>query len=157
MTDVGVAIEDLELGPIDYLVIEYPNGRPTGEALPYLLDLVDRGLVRILDVGIVAKAPDGSFESLRSEDLADLGESGLAVFEGASSGILDDSDLEQVAAVIGDGAVGAILVYENTWAGPFAAALRRAGGQLVSSGRIPVQAVLDALAEIQGADEEGDN
>lgn len=142
--------EDFELGPIDYLVLEYPNGRPTGEAVPHLLDLIDRGLIRILDFGIVVKADDGSFRSVALSELPAVGADALTVFEGVETGILDEEDLAQIAAVIDNGSFGVIIVYENSWAAPFATALRRAGAQLVSSGRIPVQAVLEALEATEG-------
>lgn len=137
--------DDVELGPIDYIVIEYPDGRPTGEALPYLIDLVDRGLVRILDVTLLAKDADGDVAVLSMDDLQEAGD--FAIFEGASSGLLDEGDIAEAAAILTPGAVGAILVYENTWAAPFATALRRAGAQLIASGRIPVNAILAALEE----------
>ncbi|HQR80007.1 MAG TPA: DUF6325 family protein [Actinomycetota bacterium] len=137
--------DDVELGPIDYIVIEYPDGRPTGEALPYLIDLVDRGLVRILDVTLLAKDADGDVAVLSMDDLQEAGD--FAIFEGASSGLLDEGDIADAAAILTPGAVGAILVYENTWAAPFATALRRAGAQLIASGRIPVNAILAALEE----------
>lgn len=136
---------DIELGPIDYLVVEYPDGRPTGEALPYLLDLVDRGIVRILDVGFILKDPDGQHRRIERSDVEADDDSPLAVFEGAATGLLSSDDLDQVATVIGEGSAAGVLVYEDCWAGPFATALRRAGAQLVASGRIPVQAVLAAL------------
>ena len=135
--------DDVELGPIDYIVIEYPDGRPTGEALPYLIDLVDRGLVRILDVTLLAKDADGDVAVLSMDDLQEAGD--FAIFEGASSGLLDEGDIAEAAAILTPGAVGAILVYENTWAAPFATALRRNGAELIANGRIPVQAVLVAL------------
>lgn len=145
MTDVTAEpTEELELGPIDYIVVEYPNGHPTGEALPYLIDLVDRGIVRILDMALVVKAEDGSHHGVTLAELPEVAPE-FAVFEGASTGMLDDEDLAETAGIIEPGSAAAILVYENSWAGPFAAAVRRAGGQLVSSGRIPTQAVLAAL------------
>ncbi len=130
-----------EMGPIDYLIVEWPGRQPTGEALPYLIDLVDRGLIRILDLAFIAKAEDGSVAAL---EIADLGDE-IAAFEGASSGLLGDDDVEQAGAALEPGTAAALLVYENRWAGPFAAAVRKSGGQLVASGRIPVQAVLAAL------------
>jgi hypothetical protein len=130
-----------EMGPIDYLIVEWPGRQPTGEALPYLIDLVDRGLIRILDLAFIAKAEDGSVAAL---EIADLGDE-IGAFEGASSGLLGDDDVEEAGAALEPGTAAALLVYENRWAGPFAAAVRNSGGQLVASGRIPVQAVLAAL------------
>jgi hypothetical protein len=129
-----------EMGPIDYVLVEWTGRQPTGEAVPHLIDLVDRGLIRILDLAFIAKAEDGSVAGL---ELADLGDAvaEYAVFEGASSGLLGDDDIEALEP----GTSAALLVYENSWAAPFASAVRRSGGQLVASGRIPVQAVLAAL------------
>jgi len=133
-----------EMGPIDYLLIEWPDRQPTGEAMPYLVDLVDRGLIRILDLAFIAKGEDGAVAALEISDLGEEVEA-FAVFEGASSGLLSDEDYEEAAGALEPGTSAALLVYENRWAGPLAAALRRSGGQLVASGRIPVQDVLAAL------------
>jgi Family of unknown function (DUF6325) len=133
-----------EMGPIDYLIVEWPDRQPTGEAAPHLIDLVDRGLIRILDLTFIAKAEDGSVAVLEIADLGDAVEA-FAAFEGASSGLLSDEDTTEAAAVLEPGTSAALLVYENLWAAPFAAAVRRTGGQLVASGRIPIQAVLAAL------------
>jgi hypothetical protein len=132
---------DVEMGPIDYLVVEWPGRQPTGEAAPYLLDLVDRGLIRILDLAFIAKGEDGSVARL---ELADLGDE-FAVFLGASSGLVSDDDTEEVAAALEPGTSAALLVYENSWAAPFATAMRRSGAQLVAGGRIPTQALIAAL------------
>ena len=124
--------DDLDqMGPIDYLVLEFPGNRMTGEAFPLLVDLVDRGVVRILDLVFVRKETDGELD--------------LAVFEGVSSGLVGEDDIQEAGNVLEPGSSAGILVYENLWAAPFAAAVRRSGGQLVASGRIPVQAVLAAL------------
>lgn len=138
------------MGPIDYLVVEFPGSRMTGEGLPLLVDLVDRGIIKILDLLFIRKELDGSVAGLEIADLDSDGKLDLMVFEGASSGLLDKEDIADAASVIEPGSSAGILVYENVWAGPFAAAVRRGGGQLVASGRIPVQAILaqlDAAAE----------
>ncbi len=135
----------IDTGPIDYLVIEFPGNRMTGEAFPLLVDLVDRGLVRILDLVFLRKDIDGSVAGLALSDLNGDGELDLSVFEGASSGLLGEDDVREAGEVLEPGSSAGILVYENVWAAPFAAAIRRSGGQLVASGRIPVQAVLSAL------------
>jgi hypothetical protein len=135
---------ELEMGPIDYLVVEWPGRQPTGAAAPYLIDLVDRGLIRILDLAFIAKDEDGSVARLEIADLGDEVEE-YAVFAGASSGLLSDEDTDEAAAALEPGTSAALLVYENAWAGPFAAAVRRSGGQLVASGRIPTQALIAAL------------
>lgn len=132
------------MGPIDYILVEWPGRQPNGEVAPHLVDLVDRGLIRVLDLIFVAKDEDGNVGGL---ELADLGDGGaeLSVFAGASSGLLSDEDVAEAGEVMEHGTSAALLVFENTWAGPFAAAVRRSGGQLAASGRIPVQAVLAAL------------
>jgi hypothetical protein len=140
-----------EMGPIDYLIVEWPGRQPTGEALPHLIDLVDRGLIRILDLAFIAKAEDGSVATLEIADLGD--EIGVfADFEGASSGLLGDDDVEEAGNALEPGASAALLVFENSWAAPFAAAVRRSGGQLVASGRIPVQDVLAALDAVEASE-----
>lgn len=133
-----------EMGPIDYILIEWPGRQPNGEVAPHLVDLVDRGLVRILDLTFIVKAEDGTVRSL---EIADVGGevAELSVFEGASSGLLSDEDVDEAGSALEPGTSAALLVFENTWAAPFATAVRRSGGQLVASGRIPVQAVLAAL------------
>jgi hypothetical protein len=134
-----------EMGPIDYLVVEFPGNRMTGKALPALVDLVDRGLIRILDLVFVRKELDGSVTGLSVSDLDGDGELDPVVFTGVSSGLLDSGDVDDAATVLEPGSSAGILVYENVWAAPFATELRRSGGQLVASGRIPVQALLAAL------------
>jgi len=134
-----------EMGPVDYMVVEFPGSRMTGEGLPLLVDLVDRGLIRVLDLVFVKKETDGAVTAIQIADLDGDGELDLAVFEGAASGLLDDDDLADAGGVLEPGSSAGILVYENVWAAPFAAALRRGGGQLVASGRIPVQALLAAV------------
>jgi Family of unknown function (DUF6325) len=138
--------DDLDqMGPIDYLVLEFPGNRMTGEAFALLVDLVDRGVVRILDLVFVRKEIDGSVVGLELTDLDGDGELDLSVFEGVSSGLVGEDDIQEAGNVLEPGSSAGILVYENVWAAPFASAVRRAGGQLVASGRIPVQALLAAL------------
>lgn len=135
-----------ELGPIDYAVVEFPVGRnPDGSALPILVDLVERGIIRVLDLVFVRKDDDGSVVGLAIEDFGFGSEVDVTLFAEASSGLLDRTDLDEAAVALEPGRSGAILVYENCWAAPFATALRRQGAQLVASGRIPVQGVLSAL------------
>ena len=143
--------DDLDqMGPIDYLVVEWPAARqPTGEALPLLADLVDRGLIRILDLAFVHKEQDGSVVGLDLKALGADGAPELAMFEGASSGLLGEEDYDEAGAAIRPGCSAALLVYENTWAAPFASALRRSGAQLVANGRIPVNAIIAALDELE--------
>jgi hypothetical protein len=135
---------EAEIGPIDYLIIEFPGNKMTGEGLPLLVDLADRGIIRILDLVFIRKETDGSVSGLSLHELSGEGYD-LTVFEGASSGLLDDEDISEAAKAVEPGSSAGILVYENSWAAPFAAALRRGGAQLVGYGRIPVNAILAAL------------
>ena len=139
-----------EMGPIDYVVIEWPGRQPTGEVAPHLIDLVDRGIIRILDLAFITKDEDGVVAGL---EIADLGENvqEFAVFEGASSGLLGTDDTTEAAKALEPGTSAVLIVFENSWAAPFATAARRSGGQLVASGRIPVQAVLAALDAAEAA------
>ena len=142
------SMTELAVGPIDYLAIELPADRMSGEGLAALVDLVDRGLIRVLDLRAVRREDDGTFTAVAITDLDHDGTLDLAVFEGIESGMLDDDDLRQAAELIEPGKVVALLLYENTWAAPFVAAMRRAGAELIASGRIPadeVEAMLDAL------------
>jgi uncharacterized membrane protein len=142
---MDAAMENIdELGPIDYVLVEWPGRRPNGEVAPHLIDLVDRGLIRILDLAFIEKDEEGNVAAL---EIADLGGEvvELAVFEGAASGLLGDDDIEDAGTALEPGTAAALLVFENTWAAPFASAVRRSGGQLVASGRIPVQAILASL------------
>jgi len=141
-----------ELGPIDYIVLEWAGDQPvTGEVMPLLLDLVDRGVIRILDLAFLVKAEDGSVAAI---DLAEAAkqDTGLAEFEGASSGLLSQDDLEEAATALEPGTVAGVLVWENRWAAPVAIALRRSGGELVASGRIPIQAIVAALDALETTD-----
>ena len=116
-----------EMGPVDYVLVEWSDNEPTGEAIPYLVDLVDSGLIRILDLAFIIKNEDGSVSAMDISDLGGDSES-FAVFEGASSGLLDESDHAEAAEALETGKAAALLVYENTWAAPFASAVRRSGG-----------------------------
>jgi hypothetical protein len=141
------------MGPIDYIVVEFPGNRMNGEGFEILVDLVDRGLIRILDLAFVTKDTDGSIHAMDLSDIDGDGELDLTIFEGASSGLLDDGDMDEAGTVLEAGSSAGILVFENVWAAPFARAVRRGGGQLVASGRIPVQAMLAAVdaADAAGA------
>ncbi|GJF27903.1 hypothetical protein KNE206_06030 [Kitasatospora sp. NE20-6] len=137
--------EPTEAGPIDYVIVEFPGSRMTGEGIPLLVDLVDRGIIRIIDLMFVKKETDGSVVGLEIADMTGDGQLDLAVFEGAASGLLGQDDLDEVAAVLEPGNSAGIFIYENLWAAPFATALRRGGAQLVASGRIPIEAVVEVL------------
>jgi hypothetical protein len=146
-----VSVEDAtahdleEMGPVDYLIIEFPDGQPKGKAAPLLVDLVDRGLIRILDLTFIVKGEDGSVGAVEIADFDGDGKLDYAIFEGASSGLLSDEDREEAGNALEPGAAAAVLVFENRWAAPFAKAVRESGGQLVAFGRIPVQALLASL------------
>ncbi|MEV7582881.1 DUF6325 family protein [Streptomyces erythrochromogenes] len=137
--------DDIEtMGPVDYLIVEFPGNKMTGEGFPLLVGLVDRGIIRILDLVFVRKDADGSVVALELKD-AGGGEMDLSVFEGVASGLLGQDDIDEAGAALEAGSSAGILVYENVWAAPFARALRRGGAQLVAGGRIPVQALLASL------------
>jgi uncharacterized membrane protein len=134
-----------EMGPIDYVVLEWPGRQPNGEVAPLIVELVERGIIRILDVAFMAKDEDGTVTALEVGELAAGNGGSFAEFDGASSGLLDDDDLQEAAKALEPGTSAAVLVWENRWAAPVAVAVRRSGGQLVASGRIPVQAILASL------------
>ena len=134
-----------ELGPVDWIVVEFPGSRFNGQIAPALLDLVERDLVRVLDLLVLKKDADGSLEAFELSDL-DEGEIGeLRTYESELAMLLSEEDVTSLAAAIEPGSSAGVLVWENTWAAPFASAVRRSGGQLVASGRIPIQAMLAAI------------
>lgn len=136
-----------ELGPVDYVVVEFPGNKMTGEGFPILVDLHDRGIIRILDLVFVRKDLDGSVRGLVLAELDKEGDLGLSIFEGASSGLLGQDDIDEASSALEPGSSAGILVYENRWAAPFVAALRRGGAQLVASGRIPHDALVAAVQD----------
>ena len=137
--------DDTVMGPISYLVVEFPGSKMTGEGFPALVDLVDRGVIRILDLLFVTRDLDGTTRVINLADLDGDGQLDLAIFEGASSGLLDDSDVADAGAVIDPGSSAGVLLFENRWATPFVSALRRGGAQLVSAGYVPVDALEASL------------
>ena len=144
--------DELGPGPIDVVVIAYPAGAPaTGEAIPILLDLVDRGIIRVLDALLVRKEADGTFSGFNLADLDADTAGDLTVFAGATSGLLDDDDVAATAAEIEPGSAAVMLVYENKWAAHFIAAVRRNGGELIAQERIGAQQVIDALDAAEAA------
>ena len=151
---MGAAEVD-EYGPVDYVVVEFPAGqsRFTGEMASALTELVERGLVRVLDLLIVRKNDDGSFEPFELPDLDDREVGELRAFEKNVAELLAEDDVAAIAAAMEPGSIAAVVVWENSWAAPFASAVRRAGGQLVASGRIPIQAILAAVGADQAARE----
>jgi hypothetical protein len=144
--------QDGDLGPIDVAVIAYPAGASmTGEAVPLLVDLVERGIIRVLDVMFVTKAGDGTFSGFDARNLDERGVGDFTVFEGASSGLLDESDVAQAADAIEPGSAAVMLVYENRWAAPFIAAVRRNGGVPIAFERISTQDLIEAIDAAEAA------
>ncbi|MGE5290358.1 MAG: DUF6325 family protein [Micromonosporaceae bacterium] len=142
-----------ELGPVDWIVVEFPGSRFKGEIAPALDELVESGTVRVLDLLLIRKGEDGTLDFYELGDLDESEIGGLRAYEAELATLLSEDDVEAVAEAIEPGSTAALLVWENSWAAPFASAMRRAGGQLVASGRIPVQALLAAIEEDEG---EGD-
>jgi hypothetical protein len=143
-----------ELGPVDWIVVEFPGSRFNGEIAPALRDLVDRNVVRVLDLLVLKKDSDGTLEAFELSDLdtSEIGE--LRGYESQLAMLLSEDDVTAVAAAIEPGSSAAVLVWENTWAAPFASAVRHSGGQLVASGRIPIQALLAAIEADEDEDED---
>ncbi|MGO9857075.1 MAG: DUF6325 family protein [Acidimicrobiales bacterium] len=140
-----MADETGTLGPISYLIVEFPGNKMTGEGFSTLLDLVDNGVIRILDLMFVRRDSDGSMRALELQDIDHDGQFDLAVFAGASSGLLAESDLSEAASVIEPGSSAGILIFENRWATPFIQALHRGEAQLVAAGYIPQTDLVAAL------------
>jgi len=143
---------DIEIGPIDFLVVEWPAGKePDGQGLKHLANLTDRGIIRVIDLAFVHKDEDGTVSGLALTDLDGDGSLDLLEFEGASSGVLGQDEFDDAGEALEPGTSAAILVYENRWAAPLATALRKNGAQLVANGRIPVNALLAKLDELEAA------
>jgi hypothetical protein len=132
-------------GPISYLIVEFPGNKMTGEGFAHLVDLVDRGIIRILDLTFITRDTDGTTRTLKLSDLDQDGTLDLAVFDGASSGLLDAGDLADAGSVIDPGSSAGVLLFENRWAIPFVQSLRAADAQLVAAGYIPQDAIVAAL------------
>jgi len=141
-----------ELGPVDYLVVEFPGSKFNGEIAPTLVDLIDRGTIRVLDLIMITKEADGSFDAIELDDVEDgaLGE--LHRLETEIAELLSADDVANLAEALEPGSTAGVLVYENLWAAPFASAVRHCGGQLVANGRIPVQAL---IASLEADEDEG--
>jgi hypothetical protein len=139
-----------ELGPIDIVVIAYPADAPmTGEAVPLVMDLVERGIIRVLDVLFVMQNEDGTFSGFEAKDLEPDRVGDFKLFEGATSGLLGEEDVATASEALEPGTAAVMIVYENRWAAPFAAAVRRNGGVVIDNQRIPVQDVIDALDAVE--------
>jgi hypothetical protein len=137
--------EDIEMGPVDYLIVEFPGNKMTGEGIPLLLDLVEKGTIRIIDLAYFRKDLDGTITTVKIEDMDEEGAALFEVFEGASSGLLDNEDFAEAANAIEPGNSAGIIMYENRWAAPLATAWRRGGAQVVAYGRIPVNEMMATL------------
>jgi hypothetical protein len=149
VTETSSATKDVadELGPVDWIVVEFPGSRFKGEIMPELQTLVERNIVRVLDLLIMRKDEEGTLEAFELSDLDDSELGAMRTYETELAMLLSEDDVTAVAAAVEPGSSAAVLVWENTWAAPFGSAVRRAGGQLVASGRIPVQASLAVIEE----------
>jgi hypothetical protein len=145
-----------ELGPVDYVIVEFPAGATnfTGEMATELLALSDAGTIRVIDILILTKDDDGAIDVMELSDLEDLGE--LQVLEAELAELLAEEDVVHLAAAMDPGSTAGVLIYENLWAAPFASAARRAGGQLIANGRIPIQAIIAALEADEALETVGD-
>ena len=152
MTEVSLD----ELGPVDYVVVEFPAGASnfTGEMAAELVALVDAGTIRVIDVLILTKGADGSVEAIELSDVDELGD--LQAIEAELAELLAADDVEHLAAAMDPGSTAGVIVYENVWAAPFASAARRAGGQLIANGRIPIQAIIASIEADQATATVGD-
>lgn len=145
--------QELQLGPVDIVVIGYPADAPrTGEAIPLFIDLVDRGIITVLDVLMVQKDTDGNFAAVAITDLDGDGENDLVVFQGAQTGMLTDDDAAVAAGELEPGESAVLICFENTWAAPFATAVRRNGGQLLAFQRVEAQDLIDSIQALDAAD-----
>ena len=158
MTDVTIeSVEqntDLDtLGPVDYVVVEFPAGKSnfTGEMAEELLALVDAGTIRVIDVLILTKNEDGTVDAMELSDIEDLGP--LQAIETQLAELLAADDVENLAAALDPGSTAGVLIWENLWAAPFASAARRSGGQLIATGRIPIQAIIASIEADESASE----
>jgi len=144
-----------DLGPVDYLVVEFPAGAQnfTGEMITELTALVDAGIIRVIDMMILAKSDDDTIEVTEMSDLDDLDE--LQTIESELAELLAEDDIVHLAAAMEPGSVAGVLIWENLWAAPFASAARRSGGQLIADGRIPIQAIMAAIAADEALTSEG--
>ena len=145
-----------QLGPVDYLVVEFPAGTSnfTGEMAKELLALVDSGTIRVIDILILTKNEDGSVDAMELSDIEDLGP--LQAVEAELAELLAADDVEDLAAAMEPGSTAGVLIWENLWAAPFASAARRSGGQLIANGRIPIQAIIASIEADEASASEGD-
>lgn len=145
--------QELELGPVDIVVIGYPPTAPaSGEAIPIFLDLVDRGIIRVLDVKGVRREPDGTFSGFDITDVDGDGIPDLIAFEGAQTGLISEDDLRVAVEAMEPGTAAILIVFENSWAAPFVTAVRRNGGELLAFERVAAQDLLDQLEALEAAE-----
>jgi len=151
MTDTSLD----ELGPVDYLVVEFPAGASnfTGEMAAELVALTDSGTIRVIDALVLTKDEDGSVDAMGLSDVGELGE--LQAIEAQLAELLAADDVEHLAAAMEPGSTAGVLIWENLWAAPFASAARRAGGQLIANGRIPIQAIIASIEADDASGTEG--
>jgi hypothetical protein len=145
-----------QLGPVDYVVVEFPAEARnfTGEMAKELLELVDSGTIRLIDVLILTKNEDGSVDAMELSDIEELGP--LQAVEAELAELLTADDVDHLAAAMEPGSTAGVLIWENLWAAPFAAAARRSGGQLIANGRIPIQAIIASIEADAAPASEGD-
>lgn len=143
------------LGPVDYLVVEFPKGEAnfSGEIVAELVNLVDAGTIRVIDILILTKDDEGDIDAMELSDAGDLGD--LLRIEADLAELLAAEDVAHLAAAMDPGSVAGVLVYENLWAAPFAAAARRAGGRLIADGRIPIQSIIASIEADAAAEKSG--
>jgi hypothetical protein len=145
--------EELELGPVDIVVIGFPPGAPrTGDSIPVFVDLVDRGIIRVLDVLMIQKDTEGSISAVEVKDVGDGSLVNLSVFQGAQTGLLGDEDAALAGEALEPGEAAALICFENSWAGPFVTSVRRNGGRLIAFQRVPAQDVLDTIEALDAAE-----
>jgi len=151
MTDTSLD----DLGPVDYLVVEFPAGASnfTGEMAAELVALTDSGTIRVIDALVLTKDEDGSVDAMELSDVGELGE--LQAIEAQLAELLAADDVEHLAAAMEPGSTAGVLIWENLWAAPFASAARRAGGQLIANGRIPIQAIIASIEADDASGTEG--
>jgi uncharacterized protein DUF6325 len=153
---VGQNTDLNSLGPVDYIVVEFPAGASnfTGEMAKELLALVDAGTIRVIDVLILTKNEDGTVDAMELSDIEELGP--LREVEAQLASLLAEDDVEHLAAAMDPGSTAGVLIWENLWAAPFASAARRSGGQLIATGRIPIQAIIASIEADEASATEGD-
>jgi len=159
MTDVALETTETsldQLGPVDYVIVEFPAGASnfTGEMAKELIALVDSGTIRLIDVLILTKSEDGTVDAMELSDIEELGE--LQALEAELAELLAEEDVVHLAAAMEPGSTAGVLIWENLWAAPFASAARRSGGQLIATGRIPIQAIIASIEADKAVATEGD-